>query len=156
MKLMHYNDSLSESSQGTTRTTYLYKVRQTGELVSVEMTLDEKFAREKTGGFITLPDGTEGQIAFREELEKDGLRPGPIASPNQHAKWPMVSVNAGVNPDQIDELRAHWARHNVTGVDVTPEGDVIWNDAGARKADCESRGLYDRNAGYGDPAPKNL
>lgn len=136
--------------------TYLYRDRQTGELVGVEMCLGEKLERERTGGFIDLPNGHEGVRAFEEELAKSGMQPRNRSRRKTKAKWPMTSVNAGVNPNQIGELRQFWTEHGITGCDVNSEGDVIWESPGARKRDCEARGLYDRNAGYSDPQPYNL
>lgn len=156
MRKLSFNDERSEPYRSEPKTTYLYRVRSTGELVGVNMCLGEKLERERPGGFLTLPDGEEAARAFGEELEKDGLIPRRKASVKRNAKWPMVSINAGVNPDQVNELRDFWRQHGVTGCDVLPNGDVVWESRSARKRDCEARGLYDRDGGYGDPQPKNL
>jgi hypothetical protein len=148
LEVLQYTDS--------PKSVYLYRVRETSELVGVEMAFGEKMSRERPGGFLTLPDGAEAIRAMTEELAQDGIKMGPKPKIGNRARWPMVSVNAGINPDQIDELRAHWKEHNVTGCDVNAEGDVIWDSPAARKRDCESRGLYDRDGGYSDPQGKNV
>ena len=133
---------------------YLYSVRDGNEIVEVMMDIDELMQRESCG-FMYLPDGREAQRAVGEESLRDGMRPQSTKKPRTKARWPLVSVNAGVNPDQAEELREFWEEHQVTGCEVTSDGDVVWNDRKARKRDCEARGLYDRNAGYGDPMPNN-
>ena len=154
MRRMTFRDAASEPFRGVPKTTYLYKVRETDELVGVEMCLGEKIARERTGGFLTLPTGEEAQKAFGEELVRDGFRPRRKTVLQHHAQWPMTSSFAGVNPEQIPELRELWRQNGVTGCDVTPEGDIVWDSRHARKRDCEVRGLFDRDGGYGDAQPR--
>jgi hypothetical protein len=156
MRKMRFSDEQSGPFRGVQKTTYLYRVRETGELVEVEMCAGEKLSRELPGGFLVLPDGTEAAKAFGEDLARSGLQTRNRARVGRHAKWPMVSMNAGVNPEQIPELREHWQQHGVVGCDVLPNGDVVWESRAARRKDCESRGLYDRDGGYSDPQPNNL
>lgn len=155
MQTLSFSDSISEQYQGAETVAYMYRIRSNGELVQVLMAFGEKMEREKPGGFIVLPDGQEAAKAFGEELAKDGLKPRHKTRRKTFAKWPMTSVNAGVNPEQIDELRSFWARNGVKGCDVMPNGDVVWDSPAARKKDCEARSLYDRNGGYSDPQPKH-
>lgn len=156
MKVLKFDDSLSAAYSTPETKTYLYRDRDTGELVGVRMGLGEKLAREKTGGFLDAPDGRELVRAFREELQRDGLADKPKTVVRQQAQWPMVSINGGVNPDQIGELREIWREHRVTGCDVLPNGDVVYESRAARKADHEARGLFDKDGGYGDAMPQNL
>lgn len=158
MKIRKYDDEIARQyiEDGIPRETYLYRSRESGELIGLRMTFGEKMEREKPGGFIDLPDGTEAYRALSEELAGEGISMGPKPKPITRARWPMTSVNAGVNPDQADELREHWRQHGVLGCDINPDGDVIWESPAARKKDCESRGLYDRDGGYGDPQGKNV
>lgn len=156
MKTLSFKDELARQYTGTPRTTYLYRVRHTGELIGIDMCLGEKLDREMAGGFLTLPDGTEAARAFEEELAKDGLAPRRKTSSHRYARWPMVSVRAGVNPDQADDLRAFWQERGITGCEVLPSGDVQWDSRAARKKDCEAREMYDRDGTYGDPQPNNV
>lgn len=158
MKILMYEDEIARPyiDEDAEHETYLYRSRETGELIGLRMTFGEKMEREKPGGFIDLPDGTEAYRALGEELAREGIKTGPKAKPQTRARWPMVSVNAGINPEQIGELREHWRQRGVIGCDVLPNGDIVWESAAARKKDCESRGLYDRDGGYGDPQGKNV
>ena len=72
----------------------------------------------------------------------------------RHEGWPMVSEMAGINPAQIGEYQEFDKKMGVP-TDYTPEGDVVWRDRAHRKKYCEAHHLYDRNAGYSDPQPKN-
>lgn len=69
--------------------------------------------------------------------------------------WPLVSTAAGVHPDEIAEMQKFDAAHGLKGTQYTRDGDVIFENRTHRKKYCEAHGLYDRNAGYGDPVPKN-
>jgi hypothetical protein len=151
---MRFRDELEAEYTGTTKTTYLYRIRDTGELVGVKMACGEKLARETTGGFIVLPAGEEAVRAFQEELAKDGFKPRQKTRCPTAATWPMTTILGGVNPEQIPELRSLWQERGVTGCDVLPNGDVVWESRQARKKDCEARGLFDRDGGYGDAQPR--
>ena len=69
-------------------------------------------------------------------------------------KWPMASYAAGISPDEIPEMRKHDRAHGVP-TDYTSDGDPIFTGPKHRKRYCQLHGLYDRNAGYSDPAPVN-
>jgi len=68
---------------------------------------------------------------------------------------PIVSVAAGVNPCQIPEMQKFDAAHGLAGTQYTGEGDVVFTSRSHRKKYCRAHGLFDRNAGYSDPAPVN-
>lgn len=69
--------------------------------------------------------------------------------------WPMESDAAGINPDQIPEAMAYNERMGVP-TQYNPEtGAAIFTSREHRKRFCEISGLYDRNGGYGDQAPRN-
>ena len=156
MRILEFHDSLSAAYRGTTRRTYLYRDRETSELIGLDMCLGEKMAREKTGGFIDSPEGRELVRALREELELDGIAQAPKPRPRQHAQWPMVSSNAGVNPEEADRLRQLWQAEGITGCEVLPNGDIKYDSRYARKRDFACRGLFDKAGGYGDQMPQNL
>jgi len=71
------------------------------------------------------------------------------------AGWPMVSVAAGINPDQIGEYKEFDKKMGVE-TDYTPSGDVVFRDRAHRKKYCEAHHLYDRNGGYGDPQRRSF
>ena len=68
--------------------------------------------------------------------------------------YPMESDAAGVHPDQIKEAMAFDRKHGVP-TNYSKAGNPIYTSQGHRRRHCEANGLYDRNAGYGDAAPKN-
>ena len=63
--------------------------------------------------------------------------------------WPMVSVAAGINPDQIGEYKEFDKKMGVE-TDYTPSGDVVFRSRGHRKKYLEAHHMYDRNGAYGD------
>jgi len=69
--------------------------------------------------------------------------------------FPMESDAAGVHPAQIKETMAFDKSRGVPTT-YTGEGNPIFTSRGHRAKYCEAHGLYDRNAGYGDAAPKNV
>ena len=129
--------------------TYLYRTTDNFELIEVEMTFEE-LQKNENCGFITLPGGREARRAVKEELERDGVVPKPEKKIVTRPKWSMISVRAGVHPEQIDELRQQWDEHGVTGCRVLPNGDVEYADRAARRRDFKSRDMHDRDGGYGD------
>lgn len=71
------------------------------------------------------------------------------------ARWPLVCDASGVSPSQVDEVREDIQAHGFTGVDVNEEGQMVYSSPGQRKKYLHHIGMYDRNASYGDPMPKN-
>lgn len=72
----------------------------------------------------------------------------------QPSTWPMASDAAGVDPSQIKEQMAHDTKEGVP-TEYTRSGEPILTSASHRKKYMRAQGLYDRNAGYGDPEPVN-
>lgn len=66
--------------------------------------------------------------------------------------WPMLSDAAGVHPDQIPDAQRE-AKDLGVPISFHPDGRAVFTSARHRKEYCEAIGLYDRNAGYGDPVP---
>ncbi len=58
--------------------------------------------------------------------------------------WPKVSDFAGCHPSQIEEFRAEDRKHNLKGVDYTPQGDCVFMNPKAEREWHRQRGL--RNA----------
>lgn len=67
--------------------------------------------------------------------------------------WPMVSVAAGINPDQVGEYREFDKTMGVP-TEYNSDGDVVFTSRAHRKRYCEAHRLFDRNGGYGDPQRK--
>jgi len=95
-------------------------------------------------GKITLDDGRE---AAYEWLQHNKMRSVP-------ANYPMISTAAGVHPGQIKQHMEHLRQMGCGQVDHTKEGDIIFADKAQRKKVLEALGMFDRNGGYSDPAPK--
>ena len=68
--------------------------------------------------------------------------------------WPQHSDAAGVGASQVKEATLHSYEIGVP-THFTEDGQAIFNSPSHRKKYCEKIGLYDRNAGYSDPKPKN-
>lgn len=68
----------------------------------------------------------------------------------------MTSVGAGCHSSQVQQFRDDVAKAGILGVDVQDDGSVKFSCRSARKNYMKFRGLYDRDAGYGDAAPDNL
>ena len=88
----------------------------------------------------------DGKTYFRDIVaERQNMRSQPGA-------WPLVSSFAGVHPSQIDGVRQECASKGID-VDFAPNGDVIWRNRANRRDYLRCMGLFDKDAGYGDPAP---
>jgi hypothetical protein len=64
------------------------------------------------------------------------------------AKWPIVSENAGVMPEQVAEANESIRRAGIVGVEHTPDGSVVWSDPAARRAHLKHIGAYDKSGYY--------
>jgi hypothetical protein len=135
---------------------YLYIDRETGEQITVMMSMDQLQERELPGKFLILPNGREYRRALAEELQRDNMKQPPAPRTGGKANWPMKTSIDGVHPSQVQELREHWQEHGVIGCTVDEHGDIEYSCRSARKSDHEARGLYDRSGGYGDAMPQNL
>lgn len=69
--------------------------------------------------------------------------------------WPMASYAAGVSQSEVPAMREIDAKAGVP-TEYTPGpdgGDPIFTSKRHRKEYMKAHQLYDRNAGYSDPAP---
>jgi len=71
------------------------------------------------------------------------------------AKWPIISDAMAVDPRNINKARAILQQAGVN-TEFTPTGEPILRSAAHRKEHAQAMGFYDRNGGYGDPAPKHF
>ncbi len=135
---------------------YTYKRLDNDESVTLLMEMSEMTARQKVaqaageraagdkGPFILIGDHVLARRDFRAELVN--TRPA--------ANYPMESDAAGVHPDQRVEAEAH-SRSIGIPTHFTEDGAAVFTDPKHRKRYCEAIGMYDRNAGPGDPVPSN-
>lgn len=79
----------------------------------------------------------------------------PTVGVNPPSCWPMESVAMGVHPDQRKELIDYCREHDCP-TDVSEDGNPILTSKEHRRKHAELRGFFDRDAGHGDPLPKNL
>jgi hypothetical protein len=68
--------------------------------------------------------------------------------------WPMTCDASGVNPIQREEAMRH-AQEIGVPTEFNAEGQAVYTSQRHRKAYLRAIGMYDRNAGYGDPEPIN-
>lgn len=136
---------------------YFYISRETSEVVCVRMSFTERMKRESSG-FLDLPDGTEARYSLTENVLRSGdaNKRRRSSSKRTRAKWPIRTVLTGVGEGQTRELRDFITERGLRGTHVHEDGSVEWSGPQARRDYCKAVGLYDKNAGYGDPAPDNL
>jgi len=68
--------------------------------------------------------------------------------------YPFASYAAGVNASEVPAMMEIDKKNGVP-THYTADGDPILTSPSHRKKYCRVHGLYDRNAGYSDPAPIN-
>ena len=93
---------------------------------------------------ITLPNG---RVATRDrQSEARGMTLGVRSTPAKPGGWPMKPcVASGVHASQAPELREHFKKHGLS-VEVTNDGDPIYESPGQRKQALRCRGMCDRNS----------
>ena len=67
----------------------------------------------------------------------------------------LKSDAAGIAPQQVTEFNQDAKNAGFTGVSFDSDGTAVFTSRGQRAAYLRHRGLCDKDAGYGDPAPKN-
>lgn len=93
---------------------------------------------------IKLDDGTDGY--FLETIQPKFV--------HSAGTWPMASYAAGVSPGEVPAMREIDRQAGVP-TEYTSDGDPILTSKKHRRDYMAAHGLYDRNAGYSDPAPVN-
>jgi hypothetical protein len=66
---------------------------------------------------------------------------------NSNPRWPMVSENAGCQPEQVAEAN-HNCRKMGIAAEYLPNGDVVWSSPKAKREHIRSIGLHDRSGYY--------
>lgn len=90
-----------------------------------------------------IQDGEPCEVPYKVESSRRSLAPAD-------GVWPIESDAAGVHPSQIEETRAHDAKHGVGGTDYTRDGRPILTDKSHRKRYLRAHGLHDNDGCYGD------
>ncbi len=62
---------------------------------------------------------------------------------------PEESTSAGVHSGQVREFNEMYKQHGIAGAYHKPDGTCVFESNGARNAVLELRGLFDRDASYG-------
>lgn len=120
----------------------------------VEMNLDiHELSERVVANRIVLDDGTEAVRDQAEELRRE-FKAHDRTQRRKLAKWPMTSWSAAINPEDVDKTREYDRAHGVP-TDYNKHGEPIFTSQKHRANYCRVHELYDRNAGYGDPAPRN-
>lgn len=96
---------------------------------------------------------------FIKCTECGGLMGINIAAQQQGVKdtasnWPMASDALGVHPDQAKEY-SDYLRSKGVPTEINSDGNPVLTSQRHRKNVCAATQMYDRNAGYGDAAPKH-
>lgn len=133
---------------------WLYRTLEDSELVLVWMTWTQREEKQDMG-FLFLPDGREARFSMYDQLEYEGKGSKSPTRIRTRAKWPLRTAMTGVGEHQVGELREFVQQQGLVGTEVNNDGSVTWSGPAARKRYCQATGLYDRNAGYSDPAPRN-
>tara|TARA_Y100000310_G_scaffold147940_1_gene147223 strand:- start:12450 stop:12833 length:384 start_codon:yes stop_codon:yes gene_type:complete len=123
---------------------YCYKTHD-GEGHQIQMTADHMVRRQREDGTITLEDG---RTATRDMTAEWGGR-------SKIGGWPMECNASGVQPEDIPEAQAELAEAGVHCDFNKKTGDPVYTSRAHRKECLRAIGMYDRNAGYGDPEPIN-
>ena len=68
--------------------------------------------------------------------------------------WPMASDAAGVHPDDVPDMIEKDKQGGVP-TEYTGDGNPVFTGPGHRRRYLQLHGMFDRNAGYSDPTPRN-
>ena len=68
----------------------------------------------------------------------------------------LESDSASVHSSQVNDFREDAKKQGLTGVEFDKSGNVKFSSRDQRARYLQHRGFYDRDAGYGDPTPRNF
>jgi len=85
-------------------------------------------------------------------MDRD-LRAEQVGTPLP-GNWPMTSTALGIHPDDVPDMMEFDKQMGVP-TEYSPDGDPVLRDPKHRRDYSRAHDAYDRNAGYGDPAPQN-
>ena len=123
------------------------------------MARKRKFVYDKALGK-TVEITPEGDRKFLDEVS-ESVKPfwEPVETSvkaskrrNVNGGWPFASMAAAIDPEDIPVEQALLRQHGVL-TEYTRTGEPIFRDRAHRKAHLRAVGMYDRDAGYGDPEP---
>jgi len=101
---------------------------------------------------VTVKDGQVTEVTGNVERRAKKSSTLNVGVFGQGGGWPIVSDAAGIDPSQIPDAMALDRSHGMN-VEYTSNGNPVLTDPAMRKKYLSVHGLYDRNGGYGDPAP---
>lgn len=102
---------------------------------------------KKLGRMVDITPPSKRKMISHIQRTKPKIKPGRLLRRGA-ARWPCVSENAGVMPDQVDEARAAVKRLGLQGVEYLDDGQVVWHGPEARKQHLKSIGAHDKNGYY--------
>ena len=96
----------------------------------------------------------DGQEVTQAEFEKRYPPPKRSNGPSSLIGFkPLASDACGICPEQIPEAMEVDRAHGLGHTRYTPDGRPIFTSRSHRAKYLKSRLLFDRDAGYSDPAP---
>jgi putative FmdB family regulatory protein len=114
------------------------------------------FTCDSCGGYTeeqrTMADASKPKTCDCGQSMRRDLRSESRGRRNTPGTWPMESDAAGVHPDDVPEMMKKDAEYGVK-TEYTRDGNPIFTGPEHRRKYCRVHGLFDRNAGYGDPTP---
>ena len=92
-----------------------------------------------------------------EEFEKDKVpdTSDRVFIGNNGWATGLVNQGCGCHSSQVEEFREEARARGITGVDFDPTGRAVFSCRSARRDYLRMRGMFDRDAGYGDAAPEH-
>ena len=103
----------------------------------------------------TDPDGVNRWHDHPEpDPRKKNKEAGRVMGTNARSTG-MGSDGASVHSNQVNEFREDVNKNGFTGVDFKSDGTAVFSSRNERSRYLRHRGLYDRDAGYGDTVPDN-
>lgn len=99
-------------------------------------TVERVFRMGEAPETVRLDDGTVASRDYRAER---------IGVPSRTG-WPIECIASGVNASQAGELRKFFREHGCSDVQVSRDGNPIYENASQRKRALKARGFYDRNS----------
>ena len=132
---------------------YLYRRQDNDELVERIWEVGEKATHEDDDFCITLDNGVKAErdIKAEREREGEGRKDNRITMAYNR---PLSSFAATLpSPGQAAKFNEEARAAGIAGVNYDMKtGECTFDSRGARNDEMKRRGLFDKDAGYGDKA----
>jgi len=133
---------------------YVYEIEsRPGQYVDLYMSYEERKRREHDGR-IALWRYDEISDTYRVEWARFDMGETHRGFIDTPGTYPKESYALGSDPESIPEEMAEDRRLGIRYTEYSAEGCPIFRDKAHEREYVEKRGYYFRNAGYGDPTPK--